>query len=93
MVLSDIQIQRMARNVVDSLEKGNAALFVSKKEVVVSKAQKIIYDNFQAEKNLEAEARQLTDQLIASSGDESLNRHKLFKMTKERLAQQKGFVL
>ena len=93
MNLSEAQIQRMARNVIDNIEKNNVASFISKKEVVVSKAQEIITGNFQAEKKLDMEANSLVDQLIANSGDDSLNRHKLFKMTKDRLAKQKGIVL
>lgn len=93
MGLSEAQIQRMARNVIEGLDKGNVASFISKKEVVISKAQEIISNNFKAEKNIDIETNALVDQLITNSGDKSLNRHKLFKMTKERLAKQKGFVL
>ncbi len=93
MELPDVQIQRLARNIVDSLERDNASQFISKKEVVISKTSDIIKDNFNAEKKLDIEARRLADQLIAGSGDSSLDRHKLFKMTKKRLAKRKGFIL
>ncbi len=93
MGLSEVQMQRMARNVVDMLEQNNAAKFLSAKETVVSKVSEIIKNNFNLEKELDREVNVLVDQLIANSNDKALDRHKMFKMAKERLAKQKGFVL
>ena len=92
-MLSDVQIQRMARNLIERLEQNKISNFLAKKEKAVSLAINVVKSNFEEEKKIDLEAHKLVDKLIQNSNDQTLNRHTMFKMAKKRLADKVGFVL
>ena len=85
------QIEKLAEVLVQDLWAAKLIVLKADKLTVKSKIKDIIAKNFAEEQQIEHEARKL---LAANRpvGNE-LDEHKVFLLIKQKLAQQRGFVL
>jgi hypothetical protein len=93
MRLKDEQIGRLAEKVLGDLEKtglitekqGRGALLAAVKAAIVADSK--------VEENLERDAEALLEQTLRSVGDAGIDRHKMLKMIKDKLAKERKIVL
>jgi hypothetical protein len=94
MHLKDEQIARIAEKVLTDLT--HAGLVVVKKErgALISGIREAIVSNLRAEEALERDAATLLEQTLRSmGGGAGIDRHKMLKMIKDKLAKDRKFVL
>jgi len=94
MRLKDEQIARLAEKVLGDLER--AALIEEKKgrQELLAAVRKAIDADLQAEQALERDAEALLEQsLRAMGGAADIDRHKMLKMIKDKLAKERKIVL
>ncbi len=94
MRLKEEQIAKLADRIVADLETGNQiTLKVARQQAVKSVAEAIRTD-LKAEEDLEREAEQLLERTLRTAGDlEGIDRHKMLKMIKTKLAKDRKLVL
>jgi len=92
--LKEEQIAKLADRIVADLETGNQiTLKVARQQAVKSVAEAIRTD-LKAEEDLEREAEQLLERTLRTAGDlEGIDRHKMLKMIKTKLAKDRKLVL
>ena len=94
MHLKDDQIARIAEKVFADLT--HADLIVVKKDrgTVLAGIREAITSNIKAEETLERDAETLLEQTMRSMGGAAgIDRHKMLKMIKDKLAKDRKFVL
>jgi hypothetical protein len=92
MKISDKQIERMAKLIVDALKKQNLVEFHVKEEKVLQKAVSVIKRDFEREAQLDREVLGMMDELERQHpGD--FQRYKMFPLLKKKLAKEKGIIL
>ena len=80
----------LAQNLVKDFEKQDFVKFLKNSKDVEKEILKVLSEEFQKEKDLENEVRQMLDQL---EEQESFDRQKMYSMLKKKLAEKKGIVL
>ncbi len=94
MHLKDDQIARIAERILADLTA--SGLITAKKErgVLVAAVRDTIGSNIKAEAMLERDAEALLEQTLRSmGGGAGIDRHKMLKMIKDKLAKERKFVL
>jgi hypothetical protein len=94
MRLKDEQISRLAENILGNLT--SAGLIAVKKErgAVLAGIKTAIADDIKAEEALEKDAEKLLDQtLSAMRGEAGIDRHRMLRMIKEKMAKDRKIVL
>lgn len=86
------QIESLVRRVVLELEKKQLLIFNKTKEAVLAKGVEIINGDYQKEAQLEEEVMRMLDDIERQQG-ENFERHRMFKMLKKKVADERGFVL
>ena len=84
--MSNKQMQRMVKLVLDELKEHNVVTFKDKEEKVFIRAIELIKNDFAKEVN------QMMDDLERQNPG-SFQRYKMFPLLKKRLAKEKGIVL
>ncbi|HWP57305.1 MAG TPA: DUF507 family protein [Candidatus Acidoferrales bacterium] len=85
------QIERLAELIVHELLKTKLLVLKADLAAAKSKIKDIIQKNFAEEQQIEEEARNL---VAASKGAmKDIDEHRMFVLVKQKLAQQRGFVL
>lgn len=74
------------------LEKKNLIQLNVGRDLALKKAQAIIESDFAREAQLDAEVNKRLDELERDQTDQ-FERHKMFKMLKQKLANEKGIIL
>jgi hypothetical protein len=92
MKISDKQMQRMAKLIIEELKAEKFIQFKSNEQAVLSRAVAIIKKNYNDEKALDQEVNDMMDDLEQQHAGE-FQRYKMFPMLKKKIAEQKGFVL
>ena len=92
MKMSDKQIKRMVKLVLDELKEHNVITFKEKEEKVFMRATELIKGDFNKEQELDQEVNDMMDDLERQNPG-SFQRYKMFPLLKKRLAKQKGIVL
>ena len=85
------QIERLAELLVQDLLGAKLIVLKTDKPTVKSTIKDIIAKNFAEEQQIEHEARKLLAANKPAGND--LDEHKVFLLIKQKLAQQRGFVL
>jgi hypothetical protein len=85
------QIEKLAEVLVQDLSAAKLIVLKAEKLTVKSKIKDIIAKNFAEEQQIEHEARKLLAANKPTGND--LDEHKVFLLIKQKLAQQRGFVL
>ena len=75
-----------------NLEKKQLIQFNKSKEAVLKKGKEIIDADFAREAKLDEEVMRMLDQIEQNQTDQ-FERHKMFKMLKKKVAEEKGIVL
>jgi len=93
MRLKDEQIARLAEKVLGDLER---ALLVEQKQGrggVLAGIKSAIAEDLKQEENLERDAEALLEQTLKATGGQGIDRHKMLRMIKEKLAKERKIVL
>lgn len=92
MKMTTHQIESLVRRVLGELEKKNLIQFNKTKEAVFQKGQQILLDDFAKETQLDREVLAMVDALEQKQ-DGPFDRHKMFRILKSKLAEERGVVL
>lgn len=85
------QIEKLAELLIQDLLRAELLVLKADKATLKSKVKDIIAKNFAEEQQIEEEARTL---MSANKGTmKDVDEHRMFLLIKQRLAQQRGFVL
>lgn len=92
MKLTSVQIDRIARNIIDELKSQKLIDFKAPEDKVFRRAVELIKGNFDREAQLDREVNKMLDDLERSNPG-GFERYKMFPMLKKRLAKEKGIIL
>ena len=92
MKLTPNHIDSLVRHVVLGLEKKKLINFGQSREMILKRAGEIIKANFDEELQLEKEVMGMLDDIEKEQTDQ-FERHRMFKMLKKKIAEERGFVL
>ncbi|MBY0314200.1 MAG: DUF507 family protein [Bdellovibrionales bacterium] len=92
MRLNPFQIESLSKRIINHLEEKKLITFRESKEKTLRRALEIIQSDFDEEKQLEAEVNAKLDEL-EKNPQEGFERHKMFRMLKRKMAEEKGIVL
>jgi hypothetical protein len=92
MKLTPIQIDRIARKILEELKSQNLVEFKEPEDKVFRRAVELIKGDFDREAVLDREVNKMLDDLERKNPGE-FERYKMFPMLKKRLAKEKGIVL
>ena len=85
-------IEGLVRHVILGLKQKNLVKLNQSKEAVLKRAGEIIKANFEEEDQLEQEVMKMLDEIEKQQTD-SFERHRMFKMLKKKIANERGIVL
>lgn len=92
MKISDKQMQRMAKAILNGLKEQKVIVFKEKEEIVQERATSLIRGDFEREAQLDKEVNRMMDDLEKQNPGE-FQRYKMFPLLKKRLAKEKGIIL
>jgi hypothetical protein len=88
------QIDRLAEKVIADLAEAKLVVFKKERTAVLETIKAVIRDDISKEEELEREAERLLEQTLrAAGGGMDIDRHKMLKMIKQRLAKERNIVL
>lgn len=95
MHLKDEQISRLAEKVIADLNSAGLITLKAERGVALKAIRSAVIADIKAEESLEKDAEALLDQTLRSMGNgaASIDRHKMFRMIKDKLAKDRKFVL
>jgi hypothetical protein len=95
MRLKQEQIQRLAEKVYNDLSTNALITSHGERGVIVDAISSVISKNFAAEQSLERDAERLLDETIAGMGRGAadIDRRRMLKMIKDKLAKERKIVL
>lgn len=94
MKLKDGQIERLAERVLERLTAAGLIGLKCERGKVLAGIRTVIAADCKGEEELEKEAERLLEQTLRSmGGGVGIDRHKMLRMIKERLAKERGIVL
>lgn len=92
MRLNQFQIESLSKKILSSLEEKRIVTFREGKEKALKKAIETLENDYEEEKQLELEVNSALDRLEKQQ-TEGFDRHKMFKMMKKKMAEEKGMIL
>lgn len=92
MKMSNVQIERIARSILDEMKRQTVIEFKEAEDKVFRRAVEIIKADFDRERQLDREVNLMLDDLERKNPGE-FQRFKMFPMLKQKLAKQKGIIL
>ncbi|GFO56538.1 hypothetical protein GMSM_35450 [Geomonas sp. Red276] len=94
MRLKDDQVARLAERVLGDLERGGLITAKGERGALLAAARAAIAADVKQEETLERDAETLLEQTLKSmGGGAGIDRHKMLKMIKDRLAKERKIVL
>jgi hypothetical protein len=95
MRLKEEQIARLAEHILEDLTKAGQIVLKKERGTLLAAVKAAISADVQAEAALEKDAERLMEQTIAAMGREAagIDRHKMLRMIKEKLARERKMVL
>jgi hypothetical protein len=94
MRLKDDQIERMADKVLADLTGANLIMLKKERVVILAGIREAVRADIKGEENLEKDAENLLEQTLrAMPGSTDIDRHKMLRMIKEKLAKDRKIVL
>jgi hypothetical protein len=93
MHLKDEQIARLAEKVLADLERGNLIQPKKGRPQLAEAIKSAVASDLRAEDSLERDAEALLEQTLRSMGGAEIDRHKMLRMIKEKLAKERKIVL
>jgi hypothetical protein len=92
MKMTTNQIESLVRRTLAELEKKKLVSFNKSKEAVFTRGREIIEEDYQKEAKLEEEVMRMLDDIEKEQTDQ-FERHRMFKMLKKKIADERGIVL
>lgn len=93
MHLKDEQIARLAEKVLGDLERTQLVEAKQGRVQLLSAVKAAIAADLKQEEALERDAEALMEQTLKAVGDAGIDRHKMLRMIKEKLAKERKIVL
>jgi len=94
MWLKDDQIDRLSEKVLSDLTETNSILLKKERGVILAAIKDAVKADIKGEEDLEKDAEKLLDQTLRSMrGNADIDRHKMLRMIKEKLAKERKIVL
>ena len=93
MHLKDEQIGRLAEKVLGDLERTGLVTPKRERGAVILAIKAAIGADLKVEEALERDAEALLEQTLRSVGGEGIDRHKMLRMIKDKLAKERKIVL
>jgi hypothetical protein len=94
MRLKKEQVDRLAEKILADLDTARLVSLKGERTKALDAIRTVITNNIKAEEDLEAEAERILDQTLrASGGGADIDRHKMLKMIKDKLAKERKIVL
>ncbi len=94
MRLKKEQIERLAEKILADLDTANIVSLKVEREKVLETITGVITSDIKSEEDLEKDAERILDQTLHSmGGGVGIDRHKMLKMIKEKLAKERNIVL
>jgi hypothetical protein len=94
MRLKEDQIDRMADKVLADLTGAKLILLKKERVVILAGIKEAIRADIKGEENLEKDAENLLEQTLrAMPGNSDIDRHKMLRMIKEKLAKDRKIIL
>lgn len=93
MKLTDKQIDKLSRLILDGLHKNEYLRFSAKEEMIREAIKEAITKNLRDEVNLDQEVKQLMEHYASQIEKGEVDSRKIFAMIKAKLAREKGVVL
>lgn len=94
MKLTDSQILRLAESILNDLTADSLIQFKGDRGGVLEIIVSTIRQDQTAERALEQEAERLLEKTLRATGDRGdIDRHKMLRMIKEKLARERRFIL
>ncbi|PIT99146.1 MAG: hypothetical protein COT74_09030 [Bdellovibrionales bacterium CG10_big_fil_rev_8_21_14_0_10_45_34] len=92
MKISKVQVERLVRNVFESLEGQSIVTYKAPKEKVIQRSIKAVTDNIDEERQIVFAAQKMVDDLEAQNPG-AFDRHKMLQMVKKKIAEERKFIL
>lgn len=93
MRLKEEQIARLAEKVLGDLERAQLVEQKQGRGAVLAGIKAAIAEDLRLEEALERDAEALLEQTLKAVGGEGIDRHKMLRMIKEKLAKERKIVL
>ncbi|WP_263630718.1 DUF507 family protein [Geomonas agri] len=93
MRLKDEQIARLAEKVLGDLERAQLVQQKQGRGAVLTGIKAAIAKDVKQEEDLERDAEALLEQTLKAVGGQGIDRHKMLKMIKDKLAKERKIVL
>ena len=93
MRLKDEQIGRLAERVLGDLERAKLITEKQARGFLINAVKSAIAADQRAEDVLERDAEALLEQTLRSMGGEGIDRHRMLRMIKDKLAKERKIVL
>lgn len=94
MRLKEEQIGRLAEHIMEDLTAAGLITLKKERGALLAAIKAAISADIKAEESLESDAEKLLDQTLRSMGGEaSIDRHRMLRMIKEKLARERKIVL
>jgi len=88
------QIDRLAEKILADLDNAKLVSLKSERKQALETVKQVIANDIKAEEDLENEAERILDQTLRGmGGGTGIDRHKMLKMIKEKLAKERNIVL
>lgn len=92
MKLTTAHIDSLVRKVLTELEKKKLVEFNKGKDQILQKGREIIMADFAKEAELDEEIERMMDNIEKEQTDQ-FQRHRMFKMLKKKVAEERGIIL
>lgn len=93
MRLKEEQIARLAEKVLGDLERAQLVEQKQGRGAVLSAIKAAIAQDLKREEELESDAEALLEQTLKATGGAGIDRHKMLRMIKDKLAKERKIVL
>jgi len=93
MHLRDEQIGRLAEKVLGDLERAELVIQKQGRGGILAAIKSAIAADLKVEEALERDAEALLEQTLRAVGGDGIDRHKMLRMIKDRLAKERKIVL
>lgn len=93
MRLKDEQIARLAEKVLGDLERAQLVEQKQGRGALLAAVKAAIAGDLKQEEDLERDAEALLEQTLKAVGGQGIDRHKMLRMIKEKLAKERKIVL
>ena len=94
MRLKEEQLARLAEKIVEDLNKAGLISLKKERGTALAAVKSAIADDIKGEEALARDAEKLLDQTLAAmGGDAGIDRQKMLRMIKEKLAKERKIVL